>query len=166
VARKLRVACVGAGSVARWAHMPAYQAIGDIEIVAVSDVNVERAKEMAASCDIPRSYETHQEMFETEQLDCVSVCTPNAFHAPVAVAALEAGIHVICEKPLAIKPADGAKMVAAAKKAGKNLMIGCQHRYRPEVQVLKDYVDRGRLGDVYYGRCGFVRRRGTPGVGR
>jgi predicted dehydrogenase len=83
----------------------------------------------------------------------------------VAIAAFEAGKHVICEKPLAMNPDEGAAMVAAAKKAGKLFMTGFNNRFRGDTQVLKKYIVSGALGDIYYAKTGWLRRKGAPGMG-
>ncbi len=90
---------------------------------------------------------------------------PNALHRPLAVDCLKAGKHVLTEKPLAPNAREGQKMVDAAKAAGKTLMIQFNNRYRPEAQLLKKYVDGGELGDLYFARCGWIRRNGIPGWG-
>ena len=98
-------------------------------------------------------------------IDGISVCTPNSVHAPVAIAASEAGKHVLCEKPMSINAANCRAMVAAAKKANKILMMGFNNRFRGDTQLLKKCIENGDLGDIYYAKTGWLRRIGIPGLG-
>jgi len=161
----LRVGIIGAGGIARAAHMPGYQAQSNVDVVAVCDVVPGKAAEFAAEFDIPSAYESHIEMLAKERLEAVSVCTPNAFHKATTIDALEAGLHVLCEKPIAMNLAEGQAMVDTAKRAGRILQIGLHWRFQSESQVLKRYVDAGDLGDIYYGEATYWRRRGIPGWG-
>jgi predicted dehydrogenase len=104
-------------------------------------------------------------MLAAEKLDVVSVCTPNKFHQALALAAFAAGCHVLCEKPMAMNAAEGRTMLAAAKKAGKRLMINFSYRFSAASRGLKTQVDSGMFGDFYFGRTVWHRRRGMPGFG-
>jgi predicted dehydrogenase len=104
-------------------------------------------------------------MLEAEELDVVSVATPNKFHKALTIAALEAGCHVLCEKPMAMNAAEGREMLAAAKQAGKRLMINFSYRFTEHSQALKAQVDAGMLGQVYFARTVWHRRRGLPKFG-
>jgi predicted dehydrogenase len=104
-------------------------------------------------------------MLQEEKLDIVSIATPNKFHAPLTVAALEAGNHVLCEKPMAMSADEARAMLAAARKAGKRLMVNFSYRFTEQSQALKDRVDAGELGDVYFARTVWHRRRGLPKFG-
>ena len=99
-------------------------------------------------------------------LDVVHVLTPNRSHSPIAVAALEAGKHVMCEKPMAINTQEAQKMVDAAKRTGKKLTIGYQNRFRPDSMYLKKCIEAGDLGDIYYARALAIRRQGRAHLGR
>ena len=112
-----------------------------------------------------RRYLTGEEMLEQESLDIVSVATPNKFHMPIAVAAFKAGCHVLCEKPMAMNAAEARQMIAAAQAAGKRLMINFSYRFSDQSMALKDQVDAGVLGDVYFARTLWHRRRGVPKFG-
>ncbi len=161
----LRIGIIGAGGIARAAHMPGYQAQENVDVAAVCDVVPGKAAEFAEKFDIPAAYTNHTEMIERERLDAVSVCTPNAFHMETTIDALDAGLHVLCEKPIAMNVQEGRAMVDAAHKAGKILQIGLHWRFQSESQVLKRYVQAGELGDIYYGEATYWRRRGIPGWG-
>jgi predicted dehydrogenase len=98
-------------------------------------------------------------------VDVVDICTPNVFHSEIAVAALEAGEHVFCEKPDAVSVAEATRMRDAAKASGKLLMVMRNNRFRPEVRWLRQHIQAGGMGELYTGRCGWIRRRGIPGKG-
>jgi predicted dehydrogenase len=104
-------------------------------------------------------------MLALDDLDAVSVCTPNAFHAEVALAAIEAKKHVLCEKPMADTLENAEKIVAASRKSDRIFMMGMNNRFRGDTQVLKSLIERGDLGEIYYAKCGWVRRNGIPGLG-
>ncbi|GMA59780.1 Gfo/Idh/MocA family oxidoreductase [Alicyclobacillus fastidiosus] len=162
----LRVGIVGAGGIAQAVHIPNYQKCGDrVEIVAIADVAVERAKEAAAKFGIEYHFATVEEMLQSVDLDAVSICTPNKFHASAAIAALEAGCHVLCEKPPAMTVAEAVAMAQAANKAGKYLSYGFHYRHTQDVEALKRFIDGGELGEIYAATAIALRRRGIPGWG-
>lgn len=162
---KLRVGIVGAGFIATRGHLPAYQRHPQAEVVALCDVNGDRARAVAEEFGVPHVFSDYRQMLQAARLDVVTVCVPNALHAPVTIAALELGAHVLCEKPMAITVADAEAMAAAAERAGRNLTIGFHNRFRPQSQTLKGFVDQGLLGEIYYARVSMLRRSGIPGYG-
>ncbi len=163
---KLRVAFIGAGGIAE-AHLKAFQKMEDVEIVALSDVNekvlADKAERYGLEKD--RVFTDYRRMLEKVEIDAVDVCTPNGLHAPNAIAASKAGCHVIVEKPLAMNGREGREMLAAAKAAGRKLVIGFQYRFDPKTAFLKDAADAGKLGNVLFGRVQALRRRGIPNWG-
>ena len=165
--KTVKIGIIGAGGIAHDAHIPGYLALKDkgVEIAAVADVAPGRAKKVAEEFGIPHAYESYAELLQKEKLDAVSVCTPNIAHKETTVAAFAAGLHVLCEKPIAMNLDEGRAMVAAAHKAGKILQIGLHWRFTSEAQALKRYIDGGELGDIYYGEATCMRRRGIPGWG-
>ncbi|HSV74296.1 MAG TPA: Gfo/Idh/MocA family oxidoreductase [Chthonomonadales bacterium] len=160
---RVRVAIVGVGIGST--HARGYARCGRAEIVALCDLDTNRAQRLAAQFGVKRIYSDYQIMLAEEKLDAVSVCTPNALHEPVAVAALEAGCHVLCEKPLATNGESARRILEAVRRARRCFMLGMNNRFRGDTQVLKAYVDSGDLGSIYYARCGWVRRKGIPGMG-
>ncbi|MDL2301969.1 Gfo/Idh/MocA family oxidoreductase, partial [Lachnospiraceae bacterium OttesenSCG-928-D06] len=110
-------------------------------------------------------YTDYKKLLEDKTIDIVHVLTPNRSHAEISIAALESGKHVMCEKPMAKTAADARLMVEAAKKSGKKLTIGYQHRHKAESNYLKEVIGRGDLGDIYYAKAFAIRRRGTPNWG-
>ena len=163
MSRKLRCGVIGVGM--GQGHIKGYQSHPGAEMVAVADVNPERLKAVADTLGVPNRYTDARAMLRREKLDVVSIATPNAFHMPLALAAFKAGCHVLCEKPMAMNAAQGARMVAAARQARRRLMINFSYRFTEQASALKQQVDTGILGDVYFGRSVWHRRRGLPGFG-
>ena len=159
------VGIIGGGGIARGAHIPGYQKLSNVEIVAVADP-VEAARNgIATEFGIPEVYEDYREMLKREDIHAVSVTTPNFLHAEATIAALEAGKHVLCEKPLAMNAREGEAMVEAARRTGCKLMCGFNSRFSLEIQLLKRYATSGAFGKMYYTRARSLRRRGIPGWG-
>lgn len=151
---KLKIGVVGCGSIALYRHLPEYAANNNAEIVAVCDVNEERVKATAEQYNA-KAYTNYEEMFVSENFDAVSVCLPNYLHAPVSIAALNAGAHVLCEKPMATSKEEAEAMIKAAKQNGKKLMIGHNQRFVPSHQKAKELIESGQLGKVYSFRTAF-----------
>ncbi|NOU64832.1 gfo/Idh/MocA family oxidoreductase [Paenibacillus sp. LMG 31461] len=163
---KLKLGIAGAGNIFKVAHAPVFAEHPEIEFVAVCDPIADRAKQQAEQWGIPYFYTDYKEMLSKHpELDAIDICSPNKYHSDIAVAALEAGLHVFCEKPDAISPEEASRMANAAEKSGKLLITMRNNRFRPAIQFLKKYVTAGHAGDIYTGRCGWVRRRGIPGKG-
>lgn len=160
--KKLRVGIVGVGNIAQ-SHIDAYQKDPHAEVYALCDINEERLKKNGEKHGITRLYTDVKEMVKLEELDAVSICTWNCAHAPCAIAALNAGKHVLCEKPMAMNAAQAEEMKAAAERAGKLLMIGFVRRYGNDMRILKEFIDSNALGDIYYAKATYLRRNGNPG---
>lgn len=165
MSKKLKMAIIGVGGIARNAHLPAYANIDNIEIVAVCDILPDRAKSVAEKFNIPAHYTDYKDVLNIEGLDAIDICTPNYWHSIIAIEALEKGLHVLCEKPDAVDVEAAEKMKAAAEKSGKTLMVIRNNRFLETSKFLKKYIDDGRMGNIYAGRCGWQRRRGIPGRG-
>lgn len=163
--KNVRVGIIGAGSIAQYAHIPNYQKLEGVEVVALADIDAKTLKEAAAKFGVKKTYADYKKMLSAEKPDAVSVCTPNAFHAAPTIAALKAGAHVVVEKPIAMNAQEGRQMVEAARKAKRLLMVAFNNRWRADVQYLKQTVNAGALGDIYYGEAVYMRRSGIPGWG-
>jgi len=158
-----KVCIISCGMIANSAHIPAFkQFCEDYEITAVCDVNEIAAKETAERHGISRHYTDAKEMLETEKPDVVSVCAPNCFHKKYTILALESGANVFCEKPLAFKYSDALEMFECAKKNNRVLMVCQSMRYTPDRLAAKEYIEKNRLDDIYYGELSRIRRRGIP----
>ena len=161
---KVRVGIIGCGGIANGKHLPALSKAKDAEVAAFCDLIPERAQEAAKKYGTPdaRCYTDYRELLEDKSLDTIHVCTPNRSHSEIAVAALEAGKHVLCEKPMAINYAEAMKMVAASKKSGRLLTIGYQNRCRADSLYLKAECEKGTLGEIYFAKARALRRRAVP----
>jgi predicted dehydrogenase len=162
--QNLRVGVVGMG----WAgetHLKAYLQVPGVEVVAVADPREDRLAQLKNAYNLPGIYADYRELIERDDLDIISVATPNYLHEPVAVLALQSGKHVLCEKPLARTVAEGEAMVKAAIECDRVLEVAFNHRQRGDVQVLKQYIDSGGLGRIYNARAYWMRRTGIPGMG-
>jgi len=159
---KLRVGVIGTGSLAEY-HLNSYKNNPAVEITALCDINKERARKKADIFGAKEIYDDYEEMFKSKNIDAVSVITWNNTHAPITIAALEAGKHVLCEKPPALNAEEASRMKQAAEKKGKLLMYGFVRRFAQNTQVLKSFMDSGELGEIYYIKTGYLRRCGNPG---
>ncbi len=164
--RKIRVGIIGTGGIAN-SHMRAYLKQPDVEVVAGADIVPGRAKEFFESYGIEGvkcDYKDGAEMLADKSLalDAVSICTYNRQHAPCAIQALEAGVHVLLEKPFTVTTEEAVEVMRAEKKSGKILSIGFQPRFDDNMKMVKDVVQSGELGQIYYIQTGGGRRRGIP----
>ena len=158
---KVRAAVIGLG----WPgiqHLKGYIADPRSEVIAVCDLDKGHAKQVASEYKIPRIYTDHLKMLENNDVDAVSVCLPNFLHAPISIDALNAGKHVLCEKPPARNAAEAKAMADAADQNGRTLMYALVQRFDGSTQRLKQLVQADELGEIYFGKAGYVRRRGIP----
>ena len=158
----LRAGIIGAGSISEF-HTKGYLGNASAELDAVCDIDAERAETYAKTYGIPKVYSDYRELIADDDIDCVSVTTWNNSHAPISIAALDGGKHVLCEKPLSIHAAEAKEMVEAEKRSGKLLMVGFVRRFEDAPNMLRDYIRAGRFGDIYYAKVGYVRKWGNPG---
>ena len=162
--KTLRIGIIGCGGIANGKHMPALRHQKNVEMVAFCDIIVERAQKAAKDFGTAdaKVYEDYKELLKDETIDVVHVCTPNREHSFITIDALEAGKHVMCEKPMAKTYAEGVAMLEAAKRTGKKLTIGYQGRQQAAAQYIKRCADNGEFGDIYYGNALAIRRRAVP----
>ncbi len=164
--KKIRIGIIGNGGICKGAHIGGYLKDDRVEIVALCDIIRERAEYVRDiyfnNADV---YTDYKELLKDETIDAVDICTPNYLHSIIAVDAFNAGKHVFCEKPDAVDVSEVLKMNDAAEKAGKVLMVMRNNRFVNASQYAKKFIDAGRMGDIYAGRCGWQRRRGIPGKG-
>ncbi len=161
--RKLRVGIIGAGNISH-SHLGGYKALPDkVELVAVCDIDEQKAQNYAKVNGFPRAYKDYNEMLAKEELDAVSVCTWNAAHAEAAIAALNAGCNVLCEKPMAMNASQALAMKEAAERNGKLLMIGFVRRFGNDADILRNFIQAGTMGDIYFAKATYLRRSGCPG---
>ncbi len=158
MADKTRIAIVGAGHVAQVAHIPAYRANPDVELVAIVDEDPVKARRIKEQAGFKVWYEDFAEMLKKADVDAVDICTPNYLHAPMAVAALRSGRDVMCEKPLARNATEAQKMVDTADEHGRILMVAMNNRFREDAQMLQKFISGNELGDVNVIKAGWLRR--------
>lgn len=163
--KKLNVGIIGTGGIATNQHLPALEKLEDVNVLAVCDVNEEALKKAAERFKVPHSFTDYKKMLEMDEIDAVHVCTPNFLHMDPTIDALNAGKHVMVEKPIARNAVEGTKMVEAAKKSGKKFMVAQCMRFSSEVQCIKRFIDADELGEIYFSRVWALRRRGIPGWG-
>ncbi|MED4225588.1 Gfo/Idh/MocA family oxidoreductase [Neobacillus cucumis] len=161
----LNIGIIGCGAIANEKHMPSLAKLSHLgKMVAFCDVVVERASKAAAEYGDGEAkvYSDYKELLKDESIDVVHVLTPNLYHSPITVDALEAGKHVMCEKPMAINSVEAKKMLEVSVKNGKKLTIGYQNRFRQDSQVLYKACASGDLGEIYMAKAHAVRRKGVP----
>lgn len=136
-----------------------------MDVVAIADSDAARLATVGDSHAIAARHTDALALLAAEKLDVVSICVPNNYHLPLTLAAIDAGCHALCEKPMALSAAEGHLMLDAARQAGKRLMINFSYRFSAQSRALKAQVDAGFFGDFYFGRSVWHRRRGMPGFG-
>lgn len=162
--KRIKMGIIGAGGIAQGRHLPAYvQMVDRVELEGVYDVNSETAKKAAETFGINKIYSTYLELLK--DVDAVTICTPNKFHAEITIAALEAGVHVFCEKPMAMNGEECAAMISAAKQSDKVLAIGYHYRFMKEAQAAKKLIEQNEIGEPFVARAKALRRRKVPGWG-
>ena len=160
---KVKIAMIGAGNIAN-THLASYAKLPNVEIYAACDINESRLNETCDKFGIERRYTDLDKMLsELPELDAADVCVWNCSHASCSIKALDAGLHVLCEKPMAYSAKEAEEMKAAAEKNGKLLMIGFVLRFSDDAKIAMDFIEKGYLGDIYYAKAQYVRRHGNPG---
>ncbi|MHC8969548.1 Gfo/Idh/MocA family oxidoreductase [Priestia aryabhattai] len=151
---KVKIGVIGCGSIAQHRHLPEYKMNEQVELVAVCDINTERANSVARQYGV-KAYTNYEELLASGTVEAVSVCTPNYLHAPISVAALNSGVHVLCEKPMATSEEEAKAMIEAAKTNGKKLMIGHNQRFVASHQKARELIEKGEIGKIYSFRTAF-----------
>ena len=158
----IKVGVIGTGGISG-VHLGGYSRNPNVEIYALCDINEKNLAKRAEEYKVSRTFTDYRELLALKELDAVSVCTWNSAHAECAIAALRAGKHVLCEKPMALNTAQAQEMEKAAKENGKLLMIGFVRRFGNDCAVLKDFIDSGSFGEIYYAKAQYLGRKGCPG---
>ncbi len=159
--KTLRAGVIGLGM--GRSHVRSYQQHPQCEVVAICDVDEKRLAGAAAEFNVPETFTDAKRMIHSGKLDIVSVATPNTLHAPLTLDALKAGLHVLCEKPMAMNAREAQRMVDTARQTRRKLAINYSHRLTPNVQAMGRYIQAGDLGQPYFARTVWHRRRGIPG---
>lgn len=158
----LKVGVIGTGGIAGL-HLKAYAAHPQVEVVAVCDINADRARAVADKWGASRAYGDPAELFADSDVDAVSICTWNNTHASLAIAAIEAGKHVLVEKPMSRTYAEAVQIEEVVAAHDRVLQVGFVRRHSANCRVLKSFIDAGELGDIYYAKTSCIRRIGNPG---
>jgi predicted dehydrogenase len=161
MADQIRIGIIGGGWPGK-AHAKGYKAAGGFKLTAVADLIPARRKQLMDEFAIAREYADAKELVESSDVDAISICLPNHLHAPIAIAALRAGKHVVCEKPPGLSVKEAKQLEAAAAKSGKVLLYGLQRRFGGNEQAAKQAIDKGYAGNVYHARAAWTRTRGIP----
>lgn len=162
--KTLRVGVVGLGYAGEQ-HLKNFARIPGVEAVGLAGLEEERLRALGERYGVGTLYKSWEELVARDDLDIVSIGAPNHLHAPIAVAALEGGRHVLCEKPLARTGAEAAEIVQAARAADRAVHIAFTQRERGDVQALKRHIEEGNLGRIYHAKATWMRRNGIPGMG-
>lgn len=164
---KVKIGFIGCGGIAFAKHFPGIAQEDDVELAAFCDIIKDRAVRAAKEwgTEGAKTYTDYRELLQDSSLDAVHVLTPNVAHSEITIAALKAGKHVLCEKPMSVTAEDAERILQARDKSGKLLTIGYQYRHFHENQIMKKAIDDGFVGDIYYAEASFMRTRGVPNGG-
>lgn len=164
MSKVLKAAVIGCGGIANGKHLPSLASLPEVELVAFCDTIEQRAQEAAEKYGAANAkvFTDYKQLLAEMELDVVHVCTPNDSHSEITVAALEAGNHVMCEKPMAKTAEQARAMLEAANRTGKKLSIAYQNRFRTDSLYLKELCEAGDLGEIYLGKALAIRRRAVP----
>jgi predicted dehydrogenase len=166
MSEKLRLGIVGAGAIAQVGHLPALKRVKDVDVVGICDNDLVKARALADRFGIPDAYGDIEELVEYDALDALLICTPNHLHESQITAALAAGVHVFVERPLALTAAGAQKIVKASQKHDRIVMVGANHRYRPDIQQIRSFIQTRELGDLESIRAWwFMARSGRASLG-
>ena len=158
----IKIGVIGTGSISGM-HLSAYWNNPQTTIYAVCDLNEERARVVATEYNVEKVYTDYRELLANSEIDAVSICTWNNSHAEISIAALEAGKHVLVEKPLCRTVEEALQVQQAVEKSGKILQVGFVRRYDSNAQLLQTLVEQGEFGEIYYAKATTFRRLGNPG---
>lgn len=166
MSERLRLGIVGAGAIVQVGHLPALRKVRDIDVVGICDNDLVKARALADRFDIPDVYPDVAELLELGNLDALLVCTPNHLHESHVLSGVSAGLHVLAERPLALSVAGVQKISRARQKRDVVVMSGANHRYRPDVQTIRSFMQSGELGELESVRAWwFLSRAGRASLG-
>lgn len=160
----VRVGVIGLGFAGE-THLKSYRQLPNVQVVALAGLEEDKLAYLGTTYDVPHLYRHYDELLARDDIDAISIGVPNYLHAPIAIAALESGKHVLSEKPLARNGKEAEQIVRAAIQANRVLKVVFNQRSRTDLRVLKRYLEEGNLGGIYYAKASWMRRRGIPGIG-
>jgi predicted dehydrogenase len=145
---RLRVGIIGGGAIAQVAHLPVLKKLKTVEVQAICDTDLPKARALADRFGVKDALDDIEDLFRSDGLDAVVICSPNHLHEAHVLAALSAGLHVLVEKPLTVNAASAQRILRAAEQRDRVVMVGMNHRYRPDVQIVRSFVQSGELGRI------------------
>jgi predicted dehydrogenase len=160
--KEVRVGMLGLGSIAQVVHVPILGQLAGVTLAVVGDADEVKARTIGGRIG-SRVVHTDEEVYGADDVDAIVICTPNYLHEEQAIAALEAGKHVLVEKPLALTPEAAERVIAAARASGRTLMVAMNNRYRPDTRALKPFADGGELGDIFLTRGAWLNQKMRTG---
>ena len=161
---KLKVGIIGAGGISQAAHIPNFQKVEGVEVAGLCDINEEKLNFVSDKFKIPQKFTKWENLIE-ENLDIIVIASPNVFHKEQAVLSMKNGKHVLCEKPIALTGKEAEEIIKTAEKTGKIFMGAFPQRFASHTYVMKNMIENGEFGDIYYAKASYLRRRGIPGLG-
>ncbi len=156
---KTKVAVIGLGGIAQLVHLPILSKLMNVQISAVVDIKKNQLNSVGEKFNIEKRYTDHKEMLDKEEIEAVIIATPTNTHLEIALDCLKANKHILIEKPIARNVSEAKQINAASKKYKKQVMVGMNLRYRPDAMLMKSLVNSGELGDIFYIRCGWLRKQ-------
>lgn len=154
-----RVSVIGTGAIAQVVHLPTLSQLPGVRVVSLCDIDTSKSQALANRFGIGRTCRSEADVFADPEVDGVVICAPSIQHEPLAIAALEAGKHVLVEKPLALTADGAARVIEAAEKADRTLMVAMNNRYRPDVVALKPFLSGGELGEIFFMKGAALNRK-------
>lgn len=145
---RLRVGILGGGAITQVAHLPVLKKIKSVEVLAIADSDLPKARALANRFGVREAVDDVEDLLKVDGLDAVVICSPNHLHESHILAALSANMHVLVEKPLTMTAASAQRIIRAAEKRDRIVMVGMNHRYRPDVQIVRSFVQSGELGRI------------------
>ena len=155
----IRVGLLGCGAVAQVAHLPAYRRLRNVQLYALCDLEAPKLRALQERTEARHAVRTIEDLLAIDELDAIDVCLPSQMHHEAVLRSLAAGKHVLCEKPLALHPDDVAEIIAAQRASDRAVLVGMNNRYRDDSIHLKRFIEEGSLGEIFYARAGWLRRR-------
>jgi predicted dehydrogenase len=145
---RLKVGIVGGGGIAQVAHLPVLKKMRTVEVQAICDIDLPKARALADRFGVKNAFDDIEELLRYEALDAVVICSPTHLHESHILAALSANLHVLVEKPFAMSATSAQRIIRAIEKQDRLVMVGMNHRYRPDVQIVRSFVQSGELGSI------------------
>lgn len=158
---KVKISIVGLGGITQITHLPVLSKMEDVEIVSVCDIDKAKARSIANKYNIKNYSNNLEELFKNVETDLLIIASPTHIHKDNAITALEHGLHVLVEKPLARNYAEAKEIVDTAKKVKKNVMVGMNTRFRPDIMMQESFLSANEIGEIFYIKAGFLKKRST-----